>query len=71
MHNLTLRLDDSVYQQVLDFLETLPKNLVKIDNLDNQQIDSQKIDLGQFRIQGLKKIQDPVVWQQNQRDEWQ
>lgn len=66
MKNLSLVLDESVYQNVLDFLNTLPKNLVRIDNIDDN-----KIDLGQFNIQGLKNIQDPVAWQQEQRDEWQ
>lgn len=65
MKNLNLVLDESVYQNVLDFLNTLPKNLVRIDNIDDN-----KIDLGQFNIQGLKNIQDPVAWQQEQRDEW-
>lgn len=65
MKNLNLVLDESVYQNVLDFLNTLPKNLVRIDNIDDN-----KIDLGQFKIQGLKNIQDPVAWQQEQRDEW-
>lgn len=65
MKNLNLVLDESIYQNVLDFLNTLPKNLVRIDNIDDN-----KIDLGQFNIQGLKNIQDPVAWQQEQRDEW-
>lgn len=66
MQNLTLTLDDSIYQKVLDFLNTLPKNLVQIDNKNDE-----KIDLGQFNIQGLKDIEDPIAWQQQQRDEWQ
>ncbi|WP_394261989.1 hypothetical protein [Moraxella boevrei] len=65
MQNLTLTLDESIYQKVLDFLDALPKNLVTIDSTDD------KIDLGQFKIQGLKNIQDPIAWQQEQRDEWQ
>lgn len=65
MQTLNLTLDDSIYQKVLDFLNTLPKNSVKID-----MSDTQKVDLSQFNIQGLKQIENPVIWQKNQRDEW-
>lgn len=77
----TLRIDvsDTIYDHIIFFLKSLPKNLIHISNEEETQNHSmnnstksqvEKL-FSTHNIKAFQDIQDPVAWQKSIRDEWE
>ena len=78
MQTLKIEVSNSIYEHIIFFLQSLPKNLINIsyeENTNNTSKDSIKNQMEElFRtsnIQAFKELKDPVSWQKSMRDEWE
>ena len=78
MQTLKIEVSNSIYEHIIFFLQSLPKNLINIsyeENTNNTSKDSIKNQMEElFRtsnIQAFKEVKDPVSWQKSMRDEWE
>jgi hypothetical protein len=76
----TLRIDvsDSIYEHIIFFLKSLPKNLIHISDEKGNQESNDKNTKQQVQellkstdIKAFTGIHNPVVWQKSMRDEWE
>lgn len=77
----TLRIDvsDTIYEHIIFFLKSLPKNLIHISTEEeahnHQHHNSTKSQVeklfDEHNIKAFQNIQDPVAWQKSIRDEWE
>lgn len=56
MQTLTLKIEDSYYQKVVDFLELLPKKAVKIEAPKNDDKYAQEREIANAVLQGIKDV---------------
>ncbi len=70
MHTVQLKIDNSIYHNVMFLLNNLNlKGLeIKEDNSREDKIDS--LNFSQYKVKAFEDIDDPVKWQQSIRDEW-
>ena len=79
MQTLKIEISNSIYEHILFFLQSLPKNLINISyetEVVNHQPKSLKSEIQElfnknYNIQAFKTIKDPVEWQKSIRDEWE
>ena len=78
MQTLKIEVSNSIYEHIIFFLQSLPKNLInishenKIDNSSQNTIRNQMNELFKSsKIQAFKEIKDPIEWQKSIRDEWE
>jgi len=79
MQILRLEINNSIYEHIIFFLQSLPKNLINISH-ETKTVPYQKNSLKNeienlfnenSHIQAFKEIKDPVEWQKSIRDEWE
>jgi len=70
MHTVQLKIDNSIYNNVMFLLNNLKlKGLeIKEENVSEDKLDS--LDFSQYKVKAFENIDDPVKWQQSIRDEW-
>jgi len=78
MQTLKIEVSNSIYEHIIFFLQSLPKNLInisyenKIDNSSQNTIKNQMDELFKSsKVQAFSDIKDPVEWQKSIRDEWE
>lgn len=69
MHQITINVNQSIYEHIMFFLQNLPQNLIKIQSkpiIQNHSVTESK----QSAFGILKnRIDDPVQWQRDIREE--
>jgi len=70
MHTIKLKVEDSVYEHIMFLLNGLKSKGVVIETDEIKENDNNIIDFSKYKIDSLTKIQDPVKWQNDIRDEW-
>ena len=73
MHSVHLKMDDSVYPNIMFLLKNLNIKGLVIEEKDAIQTfddTEQCIDFSQYNVLSFKDIKDPVKWQQDIRNEW-
>jgi predicted nucleic acid-binding protein len=70
MHTVQLKIDNSIYHNVMFILNNLKlKGLeIKEESLVEKKIDA--LDFSQYKVKAFKNIEDSVQWQESLRDEW-
>lgn len=78
MQTLKIEVSNSIYEHIIFFLQSLPKNLINIsyeENTNNTSKDSIKNQMEELfktsNVQAFKEIKDPTSWQKSMRDEWE
>ena len=68
MHKITININQSIYEHIMFFLKSLPKNLIQIESEIEVKKQPKKTSTSEaFGI--LKgKIKDPISWQKELRD---
>lgn len=79
MKKLEIEVSESIYEHILFFLNSLPKNLIHLSTKENSL--SQKPKSTKQQIQTLFEknptitpfttLQDPIKWQREMRSEWE
>ena len=69
MHKITININQSIYEHIMFFLKSLPKNLINIDSEIKISDDSQL--KNNTKVFGILKgrVKDPVQWQNHIREE--
>ncbi len=79
MQTLKIEVSNSIYEHILFFLQSLPKNLINISHETKATLapkKSIKNDIKELfstnsNIQLFQEIKEPVEWQKSMRDEWE
>ena len=78
MQTLKIEVSNSIYEHIIFFLQSLPKNLISISHekkINNTSTHSIKLQIEELfnssDITAFKEIKDPVSWQKSMRDEWE
>ena len=79
MQILRLEVNNSIYEHIIFFLQSLPKNLINISHETKTtpyQKKSLKNEIDKLfsensHIKAFQEIKDPVEWQKSIRDEWE
>jgi hypothetical protein len=78
MQTLKIEVSNSIYEHILFFLQSLPKNLIRISYqtpCENGSSHSIKNDIEKLfkstTIKPFSEIGDAVAWQKSMRDEWE
>jgi len=70
VHTLQLRLDDTIFDTVMDFLKRLPKHQLNIEIKEPQKDEEEDgLDFSKFNVEGFKDF-DGLEYQQKIRNEW-
>jgi len=70
MHTIQLNVDDSLFDTVMNFLNRLPKNQLKIEFNESKKNDLEDgLDFGQFDVKAFGDI-DGLEYQRKIRNEW-
>ncbi len=67
MHTITIKVKDSVADKIIYLL----KNLSDIEIVEDKKIDHSTIKLNQVKGILKNRIEDPLKYQQDLRDEWE
>ena len=76
MRSVRLQIDDSIYNNIMFLLNNLKINGLQIIEQKNENItvSTQKELLQELfkhkQVKAFENIENPVLWQQEQRDEW-
>ncbi|CAA6824454.1 MAG: Unknown protein [uncultured Sulfurovum sp.] len=78
MQTIKIEVSNSIYEHIIFFLQSLPKNLINIshennvEEIPNDSIKNQMKELfTNSDITAFKEIDNPVSWQKSMRDEWE
>ena len=79
MQTIRVEISDAIYEHIIFFLKSLPKNLINISHeketktYKNNSIKNQVEELFNMNsnITAFQEIKDPVAWQKSMRDEWE
>ena len=79
MQTLKIEVSNSIYEHILFFLQSLPKNLINISYEKKPTIyhkkslknEIEELFITNSHLQPFQKIKDPVEWQKSIRDEWE
>jgi hypothetical protein len=79
MQTLRIEVSYSIYEHIIFFLQSLPKNLINISHETKPTIYQKKSLKSEIEelftqnsnLQPFQKIKDPVEWQKSIRDEWE
>lgn len=68
MHKVTININQSIYEHIMFFLKSLPKNMIDIQS---EIVSSPKPSNSQNAAFGILngRIKDPVAWQNSVREE--
>ena len=75
MHTIQLKVEDNIYNNIMFMLTNLRVNGLEIKEIDenDREIDTKQKIKKLFSKQDVKpfaSIDDPLKWQQEQREEW-
>lgn len=76
MHTVKLKMDDNIYHNVMFMLRNLKVKGLEIEEIDEKVSSKHTKEqiqrlFASNKIDAFKNIDDPMQWQQAQRDEWQ
>ena len=76
MHTIKLYLEDDIYHNIMFLLKNLNLQGLSIEEeITNRENSTTKENITQLfeskKVTVFKKIDDPMKWQKEQRDEWQ
>ena len=78
MQTIKIEVSNSIYEHIIFFLQSLPKNLINIshensvEEIADDSIKNQMEELfSNSDITAFKEIDNPVLWQKSMRDEWE
>lgn len=79
MRTLRVEVSDTIYEHIIFFLKSLPKNLINISDEKEKQPYHEKSVKNQVKelfethnnLKAFQEIQNPVAWQKSMRDEWE
>ena len=78
MRTLRVEVSDSIYEHIIFFLKSLPKNLINISDEKESKLYTEKSTKKQveelfstYNIKAFQEIKDPLAWQKGIRDEWE
>ena len=79
MQTLRIEVSNSIYEHILFFLQSLPKNLINISHETNPTVYQKKSFKHEIEelfsknsnIEPFQDIKNPVEWQKSIRDEWE
>ena len=78
MKTLKIEVSNSIYEHIIFFLKSLPKNLIHIsyetkpiDNSMHTTKDEMEELFKNSSIETFQEISSPLKWQKKMRDEWQ
>ncbi|CAA6813674.1 MAG: Unknown protein [uncultured Sulfurovum sp.] len=67
MQEITIKINPSVYEHIMFFLQSLPKNLIDIETQNKTPISKEPSTKAFGLLKG--RIKDPVAWQREIREE--
>ena len=72
MHTVKLKMEDSIYSNIMFILKNLRLKGLEIEEIyENKSTKAKMKELFQNKkIDTFKTIDDPMQWQKEQRDEW-
>jgi len=75
MHTVKLKMEDSIYQNIMFILKNLHVKGLEIEEIkENETFSNTKTKVKKLfsnkKINTFKTIDDPMLWQKQQRDEW-
>lgn len=72
MHTIKLNVGESAYAHLMFLLKHLNTSEVQVveDMPQDKKDITQPIDMSAYKIEAFKNIQDPLLWQQELRAEW-
>jgi len=70
MHTVQLKIDNSIYHNVMFLLNNL--NLKGLEIKEDAEVPKKinSLDFSNYKVKAFENIEDPVKWQQSIRDEW-
>ena len=76
MHTVKLTMEDGIYQNIMFILKNLHVKGLEIEEVDeNITVNSTKTKIKELfsnkKVDIFKTIDNPMLWQEQQRDEWQ
>ena len=79
MHTLRIEVSNSIYEHIIFFLQSLPKNLINISHEIKPTLSQKKSIKNDIKelfnknpnMQLFQEIKEPVEWQKSMRDEWE
>ena len=78
MHQITININHSIYEHIMFFLKSLPKNLIQIESEIEVKKQPKKTSTSKensifSKTSGLLSSQniDPLEWQNKVRNEWE
>jgi len=78
MHKITININQSIYEHIMFFLKSLPKNLIQIESEIEVKKQAEKPSTSNensifSKTSGLLSSQniDPLEWQNKVRNEWE
>jgi hypothetical protein len=75
MHTVKLKMEDSIYKNIMFVLQNLKVKGLEIEEIDeNVSSKNTKTKIKELfatkKVDAFKSISDPMQWQKQQRDEW-
>lgn len=75
MHTIKLKMEDNIYKNIMFILKNLQLKGLEIEEIcEDTSTKSTKTKMKELfsnkKIDTFKKIDDPMQWQRQQRDEW-
>ena len=70
MHTVQLKIDNSIYNNVMFLLNNLKLEGLYIKETKEVTKKTNSLDFSKYKVEAFKDIEDPVKWQQSIRDEW-
>ena len=70
MHIVQLKIDNSIYSNVMFLLNNLNLKGLHINETKEVTKKTNSLDFSKYKVDAFKDMEDPVKWQQSIRDEW-
>ena len=75
MHTVKLKVEDSIYQNIMFILKNLHVKGLEIEEItESETLNNTKTKIQELfsnkKVDTFKTIEDPMQWQKQQRDEW-
>ncbi len=70
MHTVQLKIDNSIYHNVMFLLNNLNLKGLEIKEKETTDNKINSLDFSQYKVKAFEDIEDPVQLQRSIRDEW-
>ncbi len=72
MHTVQLKIDNSIYDNVMFFLNSLKLKGLEIKEGESEESSNSKdiLDFSNYDVESFKNIENPLQWQKDIRKEW-